>query len=469
MKRTLCSLLLLLLISSHNSYAALVDRGGGMIYDSTLNVTWLQNANYAATELSDARVQQIISAVPTLYGHTLTASDFLKDGNGSYTGRMTWWAGLAWTDQLVYGGYSDWRLPNVLPVNGSNYNYTWSINGATDRGYNISAPRSAFPGSTGSEMANLFYDSLKNKGLVTVDGYYGQPGWGLQNTGPFSNIDIGYYYWTSKEYHDLTDTDHAMFFNFMLGSQSDNWRIANQYAWAVRSGDVAAVPLPAAVWLLGSGLIGLIGLKNIKRTPSHSFRILALVAVFALTFVGFSEAALVDQVNSYMDASFEDDSVGGWQQEVTVGMAGYLVGIDLYWYRKYWPYNNQIFFAVNVGSPWQSDANDFQSIVTFTNPNGWNYIDVSSAGLYFLAGDKFVFIVQNPFDNTSMGGSWPDMYTNGNLFVDGHNFADGGWDLAFRTHMNPVPLPSAVLLFGSGLVVVWGRIAWDRRPKKHQA
>jgi hypothetical protein len=29
------------------------------------------------------------------------------------------------------------------------------------------------------------------------------------------------------------------------------------------------VPIPGAVWLLGSGLIGLVGLKSIRRFPSH--------------------------------------------------------------------------------------------------------------------------------------------------------------------------------------------------------
>jgi hypothetical protein len=34
--------------------AALVDRGGGLIYDTDLNVTWLQDANYAQTSGYDA-------------------------------------------------------------------------------------------------------------------------------------------------------------------------------------------------------------------------------------------------------------------------------------------------------------------------------------------------------------------------------------------------------------------------------
>ncbi|MCP4407494.1 MAG: DUF1566 domain-containing protein, partial [Gammaproteobacteria bacterium] len=29
--------------------ATLIDRGGGLIYDDVLNITWLQDANYAET------------------------------------------------------------------------------------------------------------------------------------------------------------------------------------------------------------------------------------------------------------------------------------------------------------------------------------------------------------------------------------------------------------------------------------
>lgn len=32
------------------SWATLWDRGGGMIYDDYLKITWLQDANYAATQ-----------------------------------------------------------------------------------------------------------------------------------------------------------------------------------------------------------------------------------------------------------------------------------------------------------------------------------------------------------------------------------------------------------------------------------
>ncbi len=47
--------------------AALVDLGGGMIYDTTLNITWLQNWNT--------------------------------------NGRMNWTAADNWAKNLVYGGF----------------------------------------------------------------------------------------------------------------------------------------------------------------------------------------------------------------------------------------------------------------------------------------------------------------------------------------------------------------------------
>ncbi len=55
-------------------------------------------------------------------------------------------------------------------------------------------------------------------------------------------------------------------FNFGGGSQGSGGKEDfDDFAWVVRSGDVSAVPVPAAVWLFGSGLIGLLGLARRKR------------------------------------------------------------------------------------------------------------------------------------------------------------------------------------------------------------
>ena len=61
--------------------SALLDRGGGLIYDTDLDITWLQDANYAATS-----------------GH-------------SPDGRMTWGEAQASASNLTFCGFDDWRLP----------------------------------------------------------------------------------------------------------------------------------------------------------------------------------------------------------------------------------------------------------------------------------------------------------------------------------------------------------------------
>ena len=122
------------------SHALLWDRGGGLIYDDVLDVTWLQDANYAMTSGYDA------------------------------DGRMNWWDATSWVGNLQYYdsvrdvSWDDWRLPNASPVNGIAYTYDHSFDGSTDWGFNISAPGSAYPGSTNNEMAYMYYNNLNNLG-----------------------------------------------------------------------------------------------------------------------------------------------------------------------------------------------------------------------------------------------------------------------------------------------------------------
>ena len=105
-----------------------------------LNITWLQDANYAKTSGYDS------------------------------DGQMEWNVAVAWADGLVYGGYSDWRLPTVNPINGIKLNHTHSIDGHTDFGYNISAPGTMYAGSTASELAYMHYQNLNNPGYYNASG-----------------------------------------------------------------------------------------------------------------------------------------------------------------------------------------------------------------------------------------------------------------------------------------------------------
>lgn len=212
--------------------ASLVDRGNGLLYDNVLNVTWLQDANYAKTSGYDA------------------------------DGMMDWSGATTWAANLVYGGFSDWRLATNTPVSGgANYNYDYSDNGTTDDGYNITSPN--------SELAYMYSVNLGLKGYLNTSGVV-QANFGIfgngtyvgqNNVGLVNNLQSAPY-WSGAEYS--ADSVDAWIFITSLGNQINSNKANQLYAWAVRPGDVAPVPVPGAAWLFGSALLGLLGLKKRK-------------------------------------------------------------------------------------------------------------------------------------------------------------------------------------------------------------
>jgi len=214
--------------------ATLIDRGGGLIYDDDLNVTWLQDANYAATDLSDARVSQIIANVGSVASHALTASDFIKDIDGNYTGAMTWWGAMAWVEELTFGGFNDWRLP---------------ITNQPDPSCSFQTSGQGFGfGCTGSEMGHLF--NVEDVSFAAPD--------------PFLNLQSSRY-WSGTEFINPSLTFTFFFGGSNAGGQSVDGKGNNGFAWAVRAGDVATVPEPGTFALMGLGLAGILGFGRRRR------------------------------------------------------------------------------------------------------------------------------------------------------------------------------------------------------------
>ena len=140
---------------------------------------------------------------------------------------MAWADGLSIYDAVRDVTYDDWRLPTTLqPDPSCSYQ-----SGGISYNYNC----------TGSEMGHLY----------NVDG--GQ-------LGLFTNLLPGLY-WSGTEY--APNTGNAWLLDFNNGRQDFCIKICPLFALAVRSGDVAAVPVPAAVWLFGSAL-GVIGVMRRK-------------------------------------------------------------------------------------------------------------------------------------------------------------------------------------------------------------
>ncbi len=183
----LCAVVLLL-GTAGISGATLSDRGGGLIYDEDQDITWLQYANYAYTSGYDS------------------------------DGLMNWDAAVTWADQLVYGGYDDWRLPTTPGTN----------EGTISEG----------------EMGHLYY----------VDGVT------PSSPGLFFNLESSFY-WSGTE-DSANPDDDAWRFGFNNGFQGIATKVLENRAWAVRQGDSAPIPEPTTMLLLGSGLIGLAGLRK---------------------------------------------------------------------------------------------------------------------------------------------------------------------------------------------------------------
>ena len=99
-----------------------------------------------------------------------------------------------------------------------------------------------------------------------------RPTFCLTNTGPFTDIKTGLFtdcYWFAQEY--IPAPGGAWTFNMDDGRQGyDDANAGISYVWAVQTGDISAVPVPAAVWLFGTGLVGLIGLTRNNKRRCHN-------------------------------------------------------------------------------------------------------------------------------------------------------------------------------------------------------
>lgn len=158
--------------------------------------------------------------------------------NANINGRDTWDNQVAWAAGLTIDGIGGWRLPN-MDINGD--------------GTIVDCSSGTQAACMDNEYGHLFHYGAGTTLGANIQG------------GLFSNVQ-SHLYWSGTEFASRPD-DVAWFFNFFItGGQNAGVKLRGDiFAWAVHSGDVSAIPVPAAVWLFGSGLLGLLGLARRKR------------------------------------------------------------------------------------------------------------------------------------------------------------------------------------------------------------
>lgn len=188
-------------LPASTAHAALVARSGGMVYDTALDITWLADWNYAQTSGHDA------------------------------DGLMNRSVAMDWADNLVFGGYDDWRLPTIgQPDTLCSFNCT--VGGAT-----------AYVGTgcTARELAHLFhYDLGPAPGTNTLSAVT------VANRALFVKFKVGDY-GSQSEFAPMSHVAWATVLNG-VGSQSIIDKSTGMHAVAVCNGDVgAAVPEPGSL------------------------------------------------------------------------------------------------------------------------------------------------------------------------------------------------------------------------------
>lgn len=238
-RKHLLATALLFSVTTFNAQATLTTSANGLgVYDSGLNATWTQDGNLLGTLETTMGYSTVINDIINASNGVIYDTPNSLDSNGTHTlttadftdsGLTNWWGGQAfihYLNTIDYGGSNQWALPTTTD---------------TTSGYNI----------TGSQLGELYYTEQ-----VSVTVYVDH-----KLVTPFSNI-VWDLLWSGTENADSPDT--AWNFSFFNGNQNNYAGKSSQlYVWAVTPGQLpAAVPLPGAVWLFGSALLGYLGMKR---------------------------------------------------------------------------------------------------------------------------------------------------------------------------------------------------------------
>ncbi len=230
------------------SYAALNDLGNGLVSDTTLDITWMKDANLVKTscDANNALWQAFDpSALPAVEQSGRTKAQIC-----TANGTLNWFEAEAWMAVLnaqSYLGYNDWRQPATAQPDAA-CSGQFVHGGFPDQGYGYNCA------NVGSELNHLFYTSLINPNDLD-DSCVGTAPHCFQNTMHFDNAQ-SFAYWSGSEY--APNTSFAWVFNTNGGFQGYVYKVSDiLFVWPVRSGQSVVAPVTPqhvptlSIWGLG--------------------------------------------------------------------------------------------------------------------------------------------------------------------------------------------------------------------------
>ena len=278
--------------------AALLDNGNGTVTDTSTNLMWAQDTNLfasiynglASNAAKDQFISDILALTPTYNDTaagavTLTTEEWDTAGYAA-DGHMTIFGAQAfvtWLNANHWSGYNDWHLPDARPINGAAFDTGTNANsfydGTKDQSHNFT--------NSPSDLTHLYYDQFQlnaqydTLGVINPINTYGVaqtvllfPGDNLPDLTPFLNFEQVEYF--TRTYDSSTGIENVWTTNFGTGIQHlldrglidlgpDGWfYIPTPAGSALVVRDATTVPVPGAVWLFGSALVGLIGRSRRK-------------------------------------------------------------------------------------------------------------------------------------------------------------------------------------------------------------
>ncbi len=201
------------------------------------------------------------------------------------------------------------------------------------------------------------------------------------------------------------------------------------------------------------------------------------IAVFSLFAVLLCVSAA--RAAPIQDASFEGQTHGlafngvlYRAQTFTVGTSGLFTGFEVLMSSDTGGTSAFEIWSTIGGVPQAIPGTALASgTAVFGSGNTWVGDDTSSFGLYVTVGDVLALVQIGSYSIGS--GAWPfaqnsflapsSRYSGGSAYTTNASGVYGPWilfapplgyDFAFRTYVDPVPIPAAVWLFGSALGVL---------------